>query len=32
MLQLAEGLKYLKSMSVAHRDLKPSNIAFTSNG
>lgn len=32
MYQLAEGLAYLKSVSVAHRDLKPSNITFTSEG
>ena len=37
--ELIEGLKYLKSVSVAHRDIKvylfiwkPSNIAFTSDG
>jgi serine/threonine protein kinase len=32
MYQLAEGLKYLKSVSVAHRDIKPSNLSFNSDG
>jgi serine/threonine protein kinase len=28
LLQLVEGLKYLRKMQVVHRDLKPANIFF----